>query len=62
MNERMRNSNKSERQQGHNYVWRLNESMIDWNERRLIGLVCRYEGCCNSGVSACAPSEHKYSG
>jgi len=45
VNERMRHLNKWERQQGLNYVWGPNESMIDRNKKRLIDLVCRYEGC-----------------
>ena len=45
VNERMRHLDKWERQLGHRYVWGPNESVVDRNERRVIDLVCRYEGC-----------------
>ena len=43
--ERMKHLNKWERQQGHLYDWGANERMCERNERRVIDLVCRYEGC-----------------
>ena len=43
--ERMKHLEKWERQQGHMYEWGANERMCERNERRVIDLVCRYEGC-----------------
>ena len=43
--ERMNHLDKWERQQGHMYEWGANERMCERNERRVIDLVCRYEGC-----------------
>ena len=43
--ERMRHVDVWERQQGHRYVWGVNESAIERNDRRVIDLTCRYEGC-----------------
>ena len=43
--ERMNHLDKWERQQGHRYEWGANERMCERNERRVIDLVCRYEGC-----------------
>ena len=43
--ERMRHLDVWERQQGHSYEWGVNESMCERNERRVIDLTCRYEGC-----------------
>ena len=45
VSERMRHLDKWERQQGHRYDWGPNERMIERNDRRVIDLVCKYEGC-----------------
>ena len=45
VSDRMRHLERWERQQGHRYVWGPNESMIERNDRRVLDLVCRYEGC-----------------
>ena len=42
---RMIHVDRWERQGGHGYVWDVNEERVDRNDRRVIDLVCRYEGC-----------------
>ena len=42
---RMVHVDKWERQGGHGYVWGVNEERVDRNDRRVIDLVCRYDGC-----------------
>ena len=42
---RMLHVDRWEQQGGHMYAWGVNEERIDRNDRRVIDLVCRYEGC-----------------
>ena len=42
---RMIHVDRWEQQGGHRYVWGVNEERVDRNDRRVIDLVCRYEGC-----------------
>ena len=61
--ERMRHLEKWERQQGHLYEWGVNERMCERNERRVIDLVCRYDGCgkvCRSKAGLVQHQKHKH--
>ena len=42
---RMLHVDRWEQQGGHRYVWGVNEERVDRNDRRVIDLMCRYEGC-----------------
>ena len=45
VNERMKHLDVWERQRGKNYAWSTNERMVERNERRVIDLECKYDGC-----------------